>query len=177
MVNNIRDIDTDRRAGKRTLAVRLGRERARVLFAAIVYLAYLLAPVTWLFGPLTPWLLLPWLTLPLAGRVVRRGPQPHRRPVAQRRAGADRDAPARLLHAAGGRPAAQPVKRRRSDVDRGALARAVCFGVGLPAAIASSCWCACEDSSGWVGLGEAAPLPDYDGVNVEDVLEALEDVP
>ena len=29
IVNNIRDIDTDRRAGKRTLAVRLGRERAR----------------------------------------------------------------------------------------------------------------------------------------------------
>ena len=35
MVNNIRDIDTDRRAGKRTLAVRLGRERARRLFVAI----------------------------------------------------------------------------------------------------------------------------------------------
>ena len=34
MVNNIRDIDTDRRAGKRTLAVRLGRERARRLFTA-----------------------------------------------------------------------------------------------------------------------------------------------
>ena len=26
MVNNIRDVDTDRRAGKRTLAVRLGRD-------------------------------------------------------------------------------------------------------------------------------------------------------
>ena len=37
VVNNVRDIDTDRRAGKRTLAVRLGRERTRVLFAAIVY--------------------------------------------------------------------------------------------------------------------------------------------
>ena len=29
IVNNIRDVDTDRRAGKRTLAVRLGRDRAR----------------------------------------------------------------------------------------------------------------------------------------------------
>ena len=29
VVNNIRDIDTDRRAGKRTLAVRIGRERTR----------------------------------------------------------------------------------------------------------------------------------------------------
>ena len=33
-----------------------------------------------------------------------------------------------------------------------------------------------EDSGGWVGLGESAPLPDYHGVNVEDVLEALDGV-
>jgi 1,4-dihydroxy-2-naphthoate octaprenyltransferase len=71
MVNNVRDVDTDRRAGKRTLAVRLGRERARVLFAVTVYLAYPLAPVTWWFGPLSAWLLLPWLTLPLAAKLVR----------------------------------------------------------------------------------------------------------
>ena len=71
MVNNVRDIDTDRRAGKRTLAVRLGRGRARMLLAVTVYLAYLLVPVTWAFGPLSPWLLLAWLTLPLAARVVR----------------------------------------------------------------------------------------------------------
>ena len=71
MVNNIRDIDTDRRAGKRTLAVRLGRARARVLYAVTVYVAYLLVPVTWLFGPLTAWVLLPWLTLPVAAPVVR----------------------------------------------------------------------------------------------------------
>ena len=31
VVNNVRDIDTDRRAGKRTLAVKLGRRRARTL--------------------------------------------------------------------------------------------------------------------------------------------------
>lgn len=71
VVNNFRDIDTDGRAGKRTLAVRLGRERTRVVFAAIVYGAYLLAPLTWLFGPLKPWLLLPWLTLPAAAPLVR----------------------------------------------------------------------------------------------------------
>jgi 1,4-dihydroxy-2-naphthoate octaprenyltransferase len=71
VVNNVRDIDTDRRAGKRTLAVRLGRPRTRTLYATIVYLAYLLAPVAWVFGPLRPWVLLPWLTVPLAARVVR----------------------------------------------------------------------------------------------------------
>lgn len=31
-----------------------------------------------------------------------------------------------------------------------------------------------EDDDGFVGLGEAAPLADYHGVNVEDVLEGLE---
>jgi len=71
VVNNVRDIDTDRRAGKRTLAVKLGRRRTRVMFAVIVYLAFLLTPVTWLFGPTTPWLMLPWLTLPLAASLVR----------------------------------------------------------------------------------------------------------
>jgi 1,4-dihydroxy-2-naphthoate polyprenyltransferase len=71
VVNNIRDIETDRRAGKRTLAVRLGRERARTLFAATVYASYVLAPISWLFGPLRSWLLLSWLTLPVGAQVVR----------------------------------------------------------------------------------------------------------
>src|SRR5918992_1035223 len=44
VVNNIRDVETDRRAGKRTLAVKLGRERARSLFVAMVVVA-LLAPL------------------------------------------------------------------------------------------------------------------------------------
>jgi 1,4-dihydroxy-2-naphthoate polyprenyltransferase len=71
MVNNARDMDTDRRAGKRTLAVRLGRGRARTLFAGTIYLAFILTPITWLFGPTKPWVLLPWLTLPIAAQVVR----------------------------------------------------------------------------------------------------------
>jgi 1,4-dihydroxy-2-naphthoate octaprenyltransferase len=71
VVNNVRDLETDRRAGKRTLAVRLGRARTRALFAAMVYGAWLLAPVTWLFGPLEAWLLLPFLALPLAPPLVR----------------------------------------------------------------------------------------------------------
>ncbi len=69
VVNNIRDVDSDRRAGKRTLAVKLGRERTRVMFAAILGLAFLLVPVTWLFGPLEAWVMLSWLSLPLAVRL------------------------------------------------------------------------------------------------------------
>jgi 1,4-dihydroxy-2-naphthoate octaprenyltransferase len=71
VVNNVRDIDTDRRAGKRTLAVRLGRERTRLLYAAMVNLSYALTPITWAFDRLHAWVLLPWLTLPLAARLIR----------------------------------------------------------------------------------------------------------
>jgi 1,4-dihydroxy-2-naphthoate polyprenyltransferase len=72
VVNNVRDIDSDRRAGKRTLAVRLGREPTRRLYALAVLGAYVVAPLPWLLGALSPWLLAPWLTLPLALALVRR---------------------------------------------------------------------------------------------------------
>ena len=71
VVNNIRDIDSDRRASKRTSAVRLGRANTRWMFAGVVYGAFLLAPVTWIFGPVKPWVMLTWLALPLATAVVR----------------------------------------------------------------------------------------------------------
>ncbi|MGC9220492.1 MAG: 1,4-dihydroxy-2-naphthoate polyprenyltransferase [Solirubrobacteraceae bacterium] len=70
VVNNLRDIETDRRANKRTLAVRLGRGRTRALYAAMIYGSYPLALAGWLFGPLSAWLLLCWLTLPLGVRVA-----------------------------------------------------------------------------------------------------------
>jgi 1,4-dihydroxy-2-naphthoate octaprenyltransferase len=62
MVNNIRDIEGDLLAGKRTLAVRLGERRTRRLFAVVV-----LAPVAGavLVGFAMPWALLATLaTLP-----------------------------------------------------------------------------------------------------------------
>lgn len=71
VVNNLRDVETDARAGKRTLAVRLGAERTRVLYAAMVLLAFVCAPVPWALGSLGPWLLLSWLALPIAMRALR----------------------------------------------------------------------------------------------------------
>jgi 1,4-dihydroxy-2-naphthoate octaprenyltransferase len=73
VVNNTRDIDTDRRAGKRTLAVRLGRERARALYTACTGLPYACVLLVWLAhsGAFTAWLLLSWLTVPMATRLVR----------------------------------------------------------------------------------------------------------
>ena len=71
VVNNVRDLETDRRAGKRTLAVRLGRDRTRAMYAAMLALAFVTAPLPWLLGSLSPWLLLPWLAVPLALPLVR----------------------------------------------------------------------------------------------------------
>ncbi len=71
VVNNTRDIDTDRRANKRTLAVRIGRENSRLMYAAMVLIAYPVVLIPWVFGPLSAWLLLPFLSLPLAQRVIR----------------------------------------------------------------------------------------------------------
>jgi 1,4-dihydroxy-2-naphthoate polyprenyltransferase len=67
----VRDLETDRRAGKRTLAVRLGRARTRTLYAAMVTGAFLTAPLPWALGSMGAWLLLPWAMIPLALRVVR----------------------------------------------------------------------------------------------------------
>jgi 1,4-dihydroxy-2-naphthoate polyprenyltransferase len=43
VVNNVRDLDSDRAAGKRTLAVILGRRRTRLLFIGLVVGAFALA--------------------------------------------------------------------------------------------------------------------------------------
>ncbi|MCW3014793.1 MAG: 1,4-dihydroxy-2-naphthoateoctaprenyltransferase [Solirubrobacterales bacterium] len=70
VVNNIRDMDTDRRVGKRTLAVRLGRDRTRVMYAVMVYGAFVTALIPWLFGPLSVWTALCLLAVPLAVKLV-----------------------------------------------------------------------------------------------------------
>jgi 1,4-dihydroxy-2-naphthoate octaprenyltransferase len=71
VVNNIRDADTDRQAGKRTLAVLLGRRGARIEYILLLVLAYL-TPLVLVFAfELRPWVLLPLLTLPLAYSLTR----------------------------------------------------------------------------------------------------------
>jgi 1,4-dihydroxy-2-naphthoate octaprenyltransferase len=71
VVNNVRDIDTDRRAGKRTLAVKLGRERARRLYVAMIVLSFVAPLATFALGGLTAWLLVTLAAVPLAVPLVR----------------------------------------------------------------------------------------------------------
>jgi 1,4-dihydroxy-2-naphthoate polyprenyltransferase len=71
VVNNVRDVDTDRRAGKRTLAVKLGRGGARRLFAAMLALAFVAPVAIWAAGGLSAWVLLALLAMPLAVPLLR----------------------------------------------------------------------------------------------------------
>jgi len=70
VVNNLRDIETDRVAAKRTLAVRLGDRGTRAEYGLLVLGAYLAPVGLLLWGDRSGWVLLPWLTLPLAMRLL-----------------------------------------------------------------------------------------------------------
>lgn len=71
VVNNLRDIETDRAAGKRTLAVRIGRDATRLEYLLLLAVAYLTPVALWAGGFVAPWILLSWLTLPVAALLVR----------------------------------------------------------------------------------------------------------
>jgi 1,4-dihydroxy-2-naphthoate polyprenyltransferase len=68
LANNIRDIDSDRAAGKRTLAVRTGAPAARALFAACIAAAFLAVVGV---GVLEPPTLIALAAMPLAVAPVR----------------------------------------------------------------------------------------------------------
>lgn len=71
VANNVRDVDTDRATGKRTLAVALGRQRARRLFALVVYGAFVLIALFAALGWTPMPTLLGLAALPLAYPPVR----------------------------------------------------------------------------------------------------------
>jgi 1,4-dihydroxy-2-naphthoate octaprenyltransferase len=71
VVNNLRDLATDRDAQKHTLAVRLGERATRMQYALFTALAYLVPAALAVGTPARRWLLLPWLTLPLGVGLAR----------------------------------------------------------------------------------------------------------
>jgi 1,4-dihydroxy-2-naphthoate octaprenyltransferase len=71
VVNNLRDIETDTRASKRTLAVMIGPRYTRLEYLLLLVLAYVVPLLFWIAGWSSSWVLLPWVTLLLARRLVR----------------------------------------------------------------------------------------------------------
>jgi 1,4-dihydroxy-2-naphthoate octaprenyltransferase len=71
VVNNLRDIENDRTAGKHTLAVRIGAQATKVEYVLFLAIAYLLLPALILFKLLPITSLLAWLSLPLAYKATR----------------------------------------------------------------------------------------------------------
>ena len=71
VVNNLRDIETDRQTGKRTLAVIIGPRATRLEYVVLLVVAYAVPGLFWRADWASAWVLLPWLTLPLAGWLVR----------------------------------------------------------------------------------------------------------
>lgn len=66
--NNLRDVQADRRSGARTLAQLLGEDASRWVYAALV-----LAPYAFVAGfgaAVSPWMLLPIVTIPLAWKAL-----------------------------------------------------------------------------------------------------------
>jgi len=71
VVNNTRDMDTDRRAKKNTLAVRIGRQRSRVLYLTLMLGAFVVLALTVVLNG-GPWpALLGLLALPLTIKPIR----------------------------------------------------------------------------------------------------------
>jgi 1,4-dihydroxy-2-naphthoate polyprenyltransferase len=71
VVNNVRDADTDRRAGKMTLAVRMGRANAVNLYRMLVLGAYAVLPIALVAGEGSLLPLIGLISLPLAIRPLR----------------------------------------------------------------------------------------------------------
>ena len=176
VVNNIRDIDTDRRAGKRTLAVRLGRARTRSLYESCVGGAFVVLAVGLVAAD-----------GPARGADRRCSPPRSRKPLkavldAHRRAGAERRARRHRRAARSVQPPGQrrPADRRLSDgvtevelvplalpferpyvTARGTLERREMYLVRL------------RTDEGIEGLGEAVPLALRGGADMRSVFRGL----
>lgn len=71
VVNNLRDIPTDTKTGKRTLAVRIGVRGSQIEYLVLQVISYLLIPVFILLGWIPALSFLTWLTIPYAYRMTK----------------------------------------------------------------------------------------------------------
>jgi 1,4-dihydroxy-2-naphthoate octaprenyltransferase len=72
VVNNVRDVDTDVKAGKRTIPVRFGRTAGVYEYLGLISLAYAVPLTLAVTRRAAPWVLLPLVTLPIATKLCAR---------------------------------------------------------------------------------------------------------
>ena len=71
VINNLRDIHTDARANKRTLAVKIGERATRYQYICFLIIAWLFPAGMWLTGATNAWVMLSWISLPLGIVLIR----------------------------------------------------------------------------------------------------------
>ncbi len=71
VVNNFRDIDEDKAAGKNTLAVLIGRSLTRLEFILLLVLCYLVLILLYTEYNFSYWIFLPFTTLPFAALLIK----------------------------------------------------------------------------------------------------------
>lgn len=70
VVNNYRDIEQDKRAGKQTLAVLLGKNFAFVEYCTLLASSFAVPLIMYIYYDLSYWIFLPYLTLPFAYKLI-----------------------------------------------------------------------------------------------------------
>jgi 1,4-dihydroxy-2-naphthoate octaprenyltransferase len=71
VVNNFRDIEEDRAAGKKTLAVYIGRSLTRLQFILFLLLCYIVLIILFAQYNFSSWIFLPFTTLPFAALLIK----------------------------------------------------------------------------------------------------------
>jgi 1,4-dihydroxy-2-naphthoate octaprenyltransferase len=71
VVNNLRDFENDRKAGKHTLVVKFGAQVARVEYLLCLVVAYLLLPLLIFLKIIPAFSMLAWVSIPLALKTLR----------------------------------------------------------------------------------------------------------
>ncbi|KSU64090.1 1,4-dihydroxy-2-naphthoate octaprenyltransferase [[Bacillus] enclensis] len=71
MANNIRDLDGDKENGRKTVAILLGKKGAIVLLGSMFFLTYAWTAGLVLFGDMSPWLLVSYLSIPKAVKATK----------------------------------------------------------------------------------------------------------
>ncbi len=70
VVNNYRDIEQDKKAGKQTLAVLLGKNFAFVEYCTLLASSFAVPLIMYIYYDLSYWIFLPYLTLPFAYKLI-----------------------------------------------------------------------------------------------------------